>query len=104
MVCAAVIAVAGVLFVGLDWPTAFLLGAIVGSTDAAAVFALLNRSGVQLNERIAATLEIESGVNDPMAVYLTLAFIAVIGAQGASNSAWAWLPEASLTGGTAAVR
>ncbi len=84
--CAGITAVAGVVFVGLDWPTALLLGSIVGSTDAAAVFALLNRSGVVLNERVATTLEIESGVNDPMAVYLTLAFIALIAAGASAES------------------
>jgi cell volume regulation protein A len=78
VVCAGITAVAGVVFVGLEWDTALLLGAIVGSTDAAAVFSLLTRSGVVLNERVAATLEIESGVNDPMAVYLTLALIALL--------------------------
>jgi len=91
VVCAGITALAGVLFVGLDWGTAWLLGAIVGSTDAAAVFSLLTRSGVTLNERVAATLEIESGVNDPMAVYLTLAFIALLaglGAQAEESSAW----------------
>lgn len=77
-ICAGITAVAGVVFVGLDWGTAMLMGAIVGSTDAAAVFSLLSRSGVELNERVAATLEIESGVNDPMAVYMTLALITLL--------------------------
>ncbi len=87
VISAGITAVAAVIFVGLEWKTALLLGAIVGSTDAAAVFALLNRSGVLLNERVATTLEIESGVNDPMAVYLTVAFIALIASdvQGGSS-------------------
>jgi cell volume regulation protein A len=85
-ICAGITALAGVLFLGLDWGTAWLLGAIVGSTDAAVVFSLLTRSGVVLNERVATTLEIESGMNDPMAVYLTLAFIAlVMGSTGAGG-------------------
>ncbi|MFD0943996.1 potassium/proton antiporter [Savagea faecisuis] len=69
----AVLAVAIHYVLGLGWIESFLLGSIVGSTDAAAVFSVM--SGQNIKPKMSATLEMESGSNDPMAMFLTVAFI-----------------------------
>lgn len=71
----------------VDWMTGLLLGAIIGSTDAAAVFSILHSHNLQLKQRVDATLQIESGINDPMAVFLTIALVEAL-AAGQTELDW----------------
>lgn len=76
-------------FFGLGWLEAFLLGAIVSSTDAAAVFSVLRTSRIELSKRVEATLELESGLNDPVAVILTVALTSALAGHHHSGLALA---------------
>jgi cell volume regulation protein A len=73
IITAAVVGVAVRFIFGFSWLESFLLGAIVSPTDAAAVFLLLRVGGINVRERVRATLELESGSNDPTAILLTVA-------------------------------
>src|SRR5665213_4091699 len=73
------------LVLGIGWLQALLVGAVVASTDAAAVFLLINSRGLRLRPRVRATLEVESGTNDPFAVCLTLIFVEFL---LAGNQSW----------------
>jgi potassium/hydrogen antiporter len=61
-----------------SWLEGFLLGAVVSSTDAAAVFSILRSRNISLKKRLKPLLEFESGSNDPMAVFMTMGVISVI--------------------------
>jgi cell volume regulation protein A len=73
------------LALGVGWIQALLIGAVVASTDAAAVFLLINSGGLRLRSRVRATLEVESGTNDPFAVFLVLLLVEIL---LAGDSSW----------------
>jgi cell volume regulation protein A len=73
---------AGGILLGLPTPVAVLVGCVASSTDAAAVFSVLRGGGVRLRRRLAAILEVESGINDPMAMLLT-----IVGAEALASQA-----------------
>jgi cell volume regulation protein A len=88
VVTAALTGIAAQRLLGLGWVESFLIGAVVGSTDAAAVFFLLHLHGLDIKPRVRSVLEVESGLNDPMAVFLTVGCVALLLADGAEPT-WA---------------
>lgn len=86
LLTAGLVALAAIPLLGLEPMQALLLGSIIASTDAAAVFFLLRANGLHLHRRVGSTLEIESGSNDPAAVFLTLMLTALLASDGAGSA------------------
>src|SRR3569833_1050181 len=82
----------------LNWSESLLVGAVVASTDAAAVFLLVHTQGLRLRPRVGATLEAESGTNDPFAIFLTLMLVEFIssGESSLAHIAFEFVQEAVL--------
>lgn len=83
-----VFGVAAYYITPLSWLESFLLGATIASTDAAAVFFLLRAGNLNLRDRVRSTLEVESGSNDPIAIFLTITLVSVIAAGGSPEADW----------------
>ncbi|MSP49697.1 MAG: potassium/proton antiporter [Alphaproteobacteria bacterium] len=92
---------AALLVLDLSWLEGMLLGSVVASTDAAAVFFLLRSGGLELRQRVTATIEVESSTNDPVAVFLTLLLVNIltVGKGDADLKVFAELARAFLIGG-----
>ena len=89
LITTVVLAPVAKLVLGIGWIQALLMGAVVASTDAAAVFFLINARGLRLRPRVRAVLEVESGTNDPFAIFLALLLVEMlmVGDQSWSNAA-----------------
>ncbi|MBL8582373.1 MAG: potassium/proton antiporter [Rhizobiaceae bacterium] len=86
VITAGLCGVAAHYLVPLDWLESFALGAAVASTDAAAVFFLLRAGNLLIRERVRSVLEIESGTNDPIAIFLTITLVEAIAAGGRTDA------------------
>ena len=78
LITTAVIGIGAYYVLGISFWESMLVGALVGSTDAGAVFSLLGNNGVTLKTKISNVLQIESATNDPMAIFLTITVIGII--------------------------
>src|SRR5689334_156506 len=78
LITAALTAPVAKFALGLGWTEGLLVGSVIASTDAAAVFFLINAGGLRLRPRVAATLEVESGANDPFAIFLTIMLVELL--------------------------
>ncbi len=87
-ITAAVLSVGVHFLLGWSWKWSFMLGAVVSSTDAAAVFAILRSKGVSLRGNLAPALEFESGSNDPMAALLTIFMVNFLSTPNGVNLWW----------------
>lgn len=86
-ITALIVGLAAILFLGLTTLQGLLVGAMVASTDAAAVFFLLRTGGLQIRSRVRSLLEIESGTNDPVAIFLTIVLAELILAGNSGEAA-----------------
>lgn len=75
---AALVALVAAPLLGLGWMEGLLVGAIVASTDAAAVLFLVRAQGLHLGRRVGSVIEIESATNDPAAVFLTVLLVELL--------------------------
>ena len=100
---AGIAATAAVLLFEASWPQALLLGAATAPTDAAAVSVLLRMSRAPVPSRVVAALEVESGLNDPMSVFLTMALVTVITTPAGLDVGHAALLFAEEMGGGAVI-
>jgi cell volume regulation protein A len=100
LITGGIVGAAASLLLGIPLMPGLLLGSIVASTDAAAVFTVLRGSGLNLPKRLTATLELESGLNDPMAIFLTIGLLEILMGRMSPGSGLAILFAKQMVIGT----